>query len=108
MYNDLCEIGLSEPIMGMIDRSKWGGFLSIDEPIFRELFIEFLSTFQLIKSSIDYNMPAGISFRLGRKHFNFTLNEFAEHYGFYEPVFATSPDIDHTLFDFGSVIPRDF
>ena len=108
VYNDLHAIGLSEPIMGMIDRSKWGGFLSIDEPVFRELFVEFLSTFQLVKSSIDFNKPEGVSFRLGRKHFNFTLHEFAEHCGFYEPVFATSTEIDNTLFDFGSVIPRDF
>ena len=47
MYNDLREIGLSEPILGMIDHSIWGGFLSIDEPIFVSYLLNFYPPFNL-------------------------------------------------------------
>ena len=38
----------------MLMVSKWDGLLHIDQPMFRELFLEFLTTFSLIKGLVAY------------------------------------------------------
>ena len=72
--------------------------MRIEEPVFHELFLEFLSTFTLNSSDpIDYTEQRVVSFQLGGQQFNFSLNAFAVHCGFYADLSVTSGTFNRAL-----------
>ena len=91
MLGDLAAIGLHEKFLGMINNVRWENFVRIEEPIFHELFLEFLSTFTFNSSNpVDYTKKKVVFFQLGGKKFYLFLNEFAVHYGFYDGLLQTN------------------
>ena len=55
MLGDLFAIRLHDKILGMLNTVRWENFVRIEEPIFHELFVEFLSIFTLNSSDpVDY------------------------------------------------------
>ena len=98
MLGDLAAVGLHDKILGMLNTVQWENFMRIEEPIFHELFLEFLSTFTLNSSDpVNYTEQRVMSFQLGGKQFNFSLNAFAVHCGFYDALFVTICTFDHAL-----------
>lgn len=73
----------------MIDRSKWDNFMTIEELVFHELFIEFLYTFFMEKSTlVDFDKKGFVQFQLEGNQFFHYLNEFTMHCGFYNEIFT--------------------
>lgn len=55
-YNELAILGLKVEVKQMVDETRLDYFVSIWEPTVRELFLEFLTTFQFFKMlRIDYD-----------------------------------------------------
>ena len=98
MLGDLAAVGLHDKILGMINNVRWENFVWIEEPIFHELFLEFLFTFTHNSSDpIDYTKKKVVFFQLRGKKFYLSLNEFAIHCGFYDHLSVTSCTFDHVL-----------
>ena len=78
MLGDLAIVGLNESVLRMIDASRFENLVKIKEPVFHELFVEFLSSFIFRGSTpMDYNRKNEVLFQLGGKRFYFSLNELA-------------------------------
>ena len=70
MLGDLAIVGLNESILRMIDASRFENLVKIEEPIFHELFVEFLSSFIFRGSTpVDYNRKNEVLFPLGVRNF---------------------------------------
>ena len=55
MLGDLATVGLRDKVLRMINNIRWENFVRIEEPVFHELFLEFLSTFTLnCDDPVDY------------------------------------------------------
>ena len=98
MLGDLTVVGLHEKILGMINNVRWENFVQIEEPVFHELFLEFLSIFTFNSSDpVDYTKKKVVFFQLGGRKFYLSLNEFIVHYGFYDGLSVTNGTFDHAL-----------
>ena len=57
--------------------------ITIRNPYYTELLVEFLTSFSMDKKGIDYAKPGVIKFRLGGKDFAFSISEFSVALGLY-------------------------
>ena len=109
MLGDLAIVGLNESVMRMIDASRFENLVKIEELVFHELFVEFLSSFIFCGSTpVDYNRKNEVLFQLGGKKFYFSLNELAIHYGFYSDLSVTTSAFDHSSYDLKHVRHHQF
>ena len=84
------QLGLAGRIRLLIDQSGWGNFFEIHEPTYRELTLEFLSTYELDKDAIVYSLgaPSVIKFQLGGISHRFSVTAFGVICGFYTEEFT--------------------
>ena len=109
MLGDLATVGLNEYVLRMIDASKFENLVKIEEPIFHELFVEFLPSFIFRGSTpVDYNRKNEVLFQLGGKRFYFSLNELALQCGFYPALSVTAGAFDHSPYDLKHVQHHQF
>ena len=109
MLEDLATVGLHEPAMIMIRASRFENLVNVEEPVFHELFVEFLSSFIFRGSTpVDYNRKNEVLFQLRGKKFYFSLNELAIHYGFYPELSVTAGDFDRSPHNLKNVRHHQF
>ena len=95
--------------MRMIRTSRFENLVNVEEPVFHELFVEFLSSFIFCGSTpVDYNKKNEVLFQLGGKKFYFSLNELAIHCGFYPELSVTTGDFDHSPYNLKNVQHHQF
>ena len=83
--------------------------MNIEEPVFHELFVEFLSSFIFRESTpVDYNRKNEVLFQLGGKKFYFSLNELAIYCGFYSDLSVTTSAFDRSPYDLKHVRHHQF
>ena len=64
MLEDLATVGLHESVMRMINASRFENLVNVEEPVFHELFVEFLSSFIFRGSTlVDYNRKNEVLFQ---------------------------------------------
>ena len=108
VLEDLATVGLHESVMRMIRASRFEN-LNVEEPVFHELFVEFLSSFIFHGSTlVDYNRKNEVLFQLGGKNFYFSLNEFAIHYGFYLELSITAGNFDRSPYNLKNIRHHQF
>ena len=109
VLEDLATVGLHESVMRMIRTSRFENLVNVEEPVFHELFVEFLSSFIFHGSTpVDYNRKNEVLFQLGGKKFYFSLNEFAIHCEFYPKLSVTAGDFDRSPYDLKHVRHHQF
>ena len=88
----------------MIHASRFENLVNVEEPVFHELFVEFLSSFIFRGSTpVDYNRKNEVLFQLGGKKFYFSLKDLALHYGFYPDLSVTTGAFDRCPYDLKNV-----
>ncbi|KAK8930518.1 hypothetical protein KSP39_PZI016424 [Platanthera zijinensis] len=96
-------IGLVDDVWELISVVWWQGFFAIKELGFRELILEFLSTFylNLRPSLIDHGKPTEgiITFRVAGTFHTLTLLQFTQYLGVYEEAFLFSAAYPELNFD---------
>ena len=104
MLEDLATVGLHESVMRMLHASRFENLVNVEEPVFHELFVEFLSSFIFRGSTpVDYNRKNEVLFQLGGKKFYFSLNDLALHCGFYPDLSVTTGAFDRCPYDLKNV-----
>ena len=104
MLEDLATVGLHDSVMRMINASRFENLVNVEEPVFHELFVEFLSSFIFRGSTpMDYNRKNEVLFQLGGKKFYFSLNDLALHCGFYPDLSVTTGAFDRCPYDLKNV-----
>ena len=78
----LQNLGIADRIRTMLDESGWSAFFDINEVTYKELTLEFFSTYTLDKSSNLVDAKT-IKFQLGGQPHNITITEFGVLCGFY-------------------------
>lgn len=80
-------LGIGKEVLGLANGIEWQKFLDIKESIVKELFLEFLCTFNFHKLNFIYEREDIIKFRLGEIPYSMSINEFGINYGFYDEDF---------------------
>ena len=83
--------------------------MKIEELVFHELFVEFLSSFIFCSNTpVDYNRKNEVLFQLGGKRFYFSLNELALQCGFDPALSVTTGAFNHSPYDLKHVRHHQF
>ena len=94
-------LGVWDDISDRLTRGHWLDLLTVRDPCYRELLVEFLSSFRMDKKGlIDVFKPDIIRFRLGGTQFSFSISAFGVQLGLYSPTFVTTDEYRQSLLDF--------
>ena len=103
------ELGIADRVRALIDQFGQIGFFGIQEVAYRELTLEFFSTYQLDKTINRLDAPQAVQFRLGGIHHHLSITKFGVLCGFYSEEYTQTTEYLESSIDFPhDVNPQDF